>query len=89
MASTSGDEFHPSRTEGVNFPPRSPGCVDASAILWRLHRSGIDVGERWAEGAAAWDAQADGRSHPFNDWHAVMAHLGAGRTTGVERVVAA
>ena len=61
--------------------------VDASALLWRLHLSGHDVGERWSELATAWDSHADGRSYPFNDWHAVMAWLGAGRSGEVERVI--
>ncbi len=61
--------------------------VDASALLWRLHLSGHDVGDRWKELAAAWDAHADGRSYPFNDWHAVMAYLGAGRDADVERIL--
>lgn len=61
--------------------------VDASALLWRLHLTGHDVGDRWQELAAAWDAHADGRSYPFNDWHAVMAYLGAGRTSEVDRIL--
>jgi tetratricopeptide (TPR) repeat protein len=63
--------------------------VDASALLWRLHLTGGDVGERWSELAATWDAHADGRSYPFNDWHAVMAYLGAGRDQDVARITAA
>ncbi|MGF1622412.1 MAG: tetratricopeptide repeat protein [Rhodomicrobiaceae bacterium] len=63
--------------------------VDASALLWRLHLSGHDVGDRWEEVATAWDSHADGRTYPFNDWHAVMAYLGAGRSGEVERIVAA
>lgn len=59
--------------------------VDASALLWRLHLSGVDVGDRWGELAATWDSHADARSYPFNDWHAVMAWLGAGRMADVER----
>lgn len=61
--------------------------VDASALLWRLQLTGHDVGDRWQELAAAWDSHADGRSYPFNDWHAVMAYLGAGRTGEVDRIV--
>jgi tetratricopeptide (TPR) repeat protein len=61
--------------------------VDASALLWRLHLSGHDVGDRWQELAAAWDSHADGRTYPFNDWHAVMAYLGAGRTSEIERMI--
>ena len=63
--------------------------VDASALLWRLHLCGHDVGTRWRELAAAWDSHADGRTYPFNDWHAVMAYLGAGRTGEVDRLVSA
>jgi hypothetical protein len=63
--------------------------VDASALLWRLHVSGMDVTPRWHELADAWEAHADGKTYPFNDWHAVMAFAGAGRTRGVARILAA
>lgn len=63
--------------------------VDASALLWRLHLSGHDVGDRWQELAAAWDNHADGRTYPFNDWHAAMSYLGAGRIGEVDRIVSA
>jgi hypothetical protein len=58
-------------------------------MLWRLHLSGVDVGDRWIELADAWRPHADGVTYPFNDWHAVMAFLGAGLDREVERVVAA
>ncbi|MGE0097577.1 MAG: tetratricopeptide repeat protein [Hydrogenophaga sp.] len=60
--------------------------VDASALLWRLHLSGVDVGDRWLEVAQTWDAHADGKLYPFNDWHAVMAWLGAGRLADAQRL---
>jgi hypothetical protein len=63
--------------------------VDGSALLWRLHLTGQEVGDRWSELATTWDAHADGGSYPFNDWHAVMAYLGSGRKHDVERVIAA
>lgn len=63
--------------------------VDASALLWRIGLAGHEVGDRWLELAAAWDRHADGRLYPFNDWHAVMAYLGAGRGADVERIRAA
>ena len=53
--------------------------ADAAALLWRLHVIGVDVGERWDELAEAWTQHADGRCYPFNDMHAAMALLGAGR----------
>lgn len=60
--------------------------VDAAALLWRLHLSGHDVGDRWQEVSVAWEAQADGRLYAFNDLHAAMAHLGAGRTEALDRM---
>lgn len=63
--------------------------VDASALLWRLELSGADVGERWREVALAWDGHTEGSTYPFNDWHAVMAYLGAGRYSDVDRIVSA
>lgn len=62
--------------------------VDASALLWRLQLAGRDVGDHWQELASAWDAHADGRSYAFNDWHAAMAWLGAGRDADVQRLEA-
>ncbi|NIM41823.1 MAG: tetratricopeptide repeat protein [Hydrogenophaga sp.] len=62
--------------------------VDASALLWRLHLEGHEIGDRWQELATAWDAHADGRSYAFNDWHAAMAWLGAGREAEVRALEA-
>lgn len=53
--------------------------VDQSALLWRLHLSGMDVADRFAQVAGLWEAHADGALYPFNDVHAVMAWLGAGQ----------
>lgn len=63
--------------------------VDASALLWRLHLAGHDVGNRWSELATAWEQHADGKLYPFNDWHACMAYLGAGRDGAVEAILKA
>ncbi len=63
--------------------------VDASALLWRLHLIGQDLGSRWQEVSETWDQHADGKLYPFNDWHAVMSYLGAGRSEEVERILAA
>jgi hypothetical protein len=61
--------------------------VDASAMLWRLHLDGHDVGRRWDQVASNWDEHADGVLYPFNDWHAAMAYLGAGRIDQVDRLI--
>jgi tetratricopeptide (TPR) repeat protein len=68
--------------------PVALDLVDAAALLWRLHLMEADVGGRWQELAAAWDQHADGKTYSFNDWHAVMAYLGAGRDRDVERILA-
>jgi len=57
--------------------------VDAAALLWRLDLSGADVSGRWAEVADTWGPHADGSTYPFNDWHACLADLGAGREAQV------
>ncbi|RUZ74352.1 tetratricopeptide repeat protein [Mesorhizobium sp. M7A.F.Ca.US.006.01.1.1] len=51
--------------------------VDASAVLWRLHLGGVDVGDRWAALAANW-RKAGAGLYAFNDAHAMMAFVGAG-----------
>jgi tetratricopeptide (TPR) repeat protein len=63
--------------------------IDASALLWRLELLGVDTGDRWTELAQAWQAHADGRTYAFNDWHAVMAWLGAGREREVQQMLRA
>jgi len=62
--------------------------VDAAALLWRLHLSGHDVGDRWTELSETWEAQADGALYAFNDLHGAMAHLGAGRDDALETMIA-
>lgn len=52
--------------------------VDASAILWRLHLGGVDVGSRWQGLAANWAPKAWAGNYAFNDAHAMMAFVGAG-----------
>ncbi|MER8555331.1 tetratricopeptide repeat protein [Mesorhizobium sp. M0976] len=52
--------------------------VDASAILWRLHLGGVDVGDRWTALAANWLPKASAGHYAFNDAHAMMAFVGAG-----------
>jgi tetratricopeptide (TPR) repeat protein len=61
--------------------------VDASALLWRLTLRGADVGGRWQPLAEAWAAVEDGY-YAFNDVHALMAFIGAGRNDLCERVLA-
>lgn len=62
--------------------------ADASSLLWRLHLDGIDTGDRFARIADAWQARHDGVGwFAFNDVHAVMALVGAGRLADARTVV--
>jgi tetratricopeptide (TPR) repeat protein len=63
--------------------------LDASALLWRLKLDGIDSGTRFAELANAWESRtADEPWYVFNDLHAVMAFVGAGRFADASAVIA-
>jgi len=63
--------------------------IDASALLWRLHLEGVDVGDRFQQLANAMSRAAEDGIYAFNDLHAVMAFLGAGRTADAERTLKA
>jgi hypothetical protein len=53
--------------------------IDASAMLWRLQLRGVDVGDRWLALADRWTPFAGAGNYAFNDAHAMMAFMGAGR----------
>ena len=63
--------------------------IDASAMLWRLHLRGIDVGNRWHAVADNWAPVATAGNYAFNDAHAMMAFVGAGRRDLADAVLAA
>lgn len=63
--------------------------VDASALLWRLHLRGVDVGTRWIDVAEDWQARGAAGYYAFNDVHAIMACLGAERIDDVAALHAA
>ncbi|MGB9148910.1 MAG: tetratricopeptide repeat protein [Burkholderiales bacterium] len=71
---------------GVPTPAMSLQLVDATALLWRLHLLGADVGNRWHAIAQAW-ANRDKLErgyYAFNDIHALLALIGAGRMEEAE-----
>lgn len=63
--------------------------IDASAMLWRLMLRGIDVGNRWEAVADNWAPVATAGNYAFNDMHAMMAFVGAGRTRAQEAILQA
>lgn len=62
--------------------------IDATAMLWRLHLRGVDVGNRWGELADAWEPLAADAHYAFNDAHAMMAFVAAGREAAAHTVLA-
>lgn len=63
--------------------------IDASALLFRLQLRGVDVSDRWQVLADAWAPVATACNYSFNDAHAVMALVGAGRLEAARAVLAA
>jgi hypothetical protein len=61
--------------------------IDASALLWRLSLRGVDVGSRVAAVADNWAPTAGAGNYAFNDMHAMMAFVGAGRTKEQQAVL--
>jgi hypothetical protein len=60
--------------------------VDAAALLWRLHLLGVDVGDRWAVLADVYATQPRGQ-YAFDDAHAMLAFVGAGREAQAQAVL--
>jgi tetratricopeptide (TPR) repeat protein len=63
--------------------------IDASALLWRLELRGADVGARWQALADGWEGAAEDAFYAFNDVHALIAFIGAGREDLVAKTQAA
>ena len=69
--------------------PVAIDLADTSALLWRLHLDEVDVGDRTDTAADAWASVLDGQApwYVFNDAHAVMAFVAAGRFDDAADVV--
>lgn len=62
--------------------------LDGAALLWRIDLMGGDVGARWDALSDLWQAHEAPGYYAFNDLHAAMAHLGAGRIGQAQALVA-
>ena len=67
--------------------PLAIDLVDATALLWRLHLRGIELGSRWDGVADRWAQLAGAGNYAFNECHAMMAFVGAGRGRGQQAVL--
>lgn len=53
--------------------------LDAVALLWRVHLLGMETGGRWEELADCYQKGDENGFYAFNDMHAMMAFVAAGR----------
>jgi len=64
--------------------------VDVTALMWRLRLMGVDLGQRWQANADAWPVRTqEAGFYAFNDLHAALAQIGAGRLDAVLELTAA
>jgi hypothetical protein len=65
--------------------------VDAASLLWRLALHGAEVGDRWQRLLAGWALAVPGVAggSAFNDVHALLALLGAGKRDEAARWISA
>jgi tetratricopeptide (TPR) repeat protein len=63
--------------------------IDISALLWRLRLMDVDLGGRWSASAAGWPGAPEAGHYAFNDLHALLSLVGAGRLDDATRVVEA
>jgi len=62
--------------------------VDAAALLWRLHLRGVDLGRRWDAMADHYQANSSPGVYAFDDMHAMMSYVGAGRVDAQAELLA-
>lgn len=67
--------------------PVAMEMLDAAALLWRLALEGDDQSVRWNALAQAWDGTVDEPFYAFNDMHAVMSFVGAGRVADAQALI--
>ena len=73
---------------GPNSSGVSLELLDAAALLWRFELAGDPQRERFAELVEPWQQRAEKAFYAFNDAHAVMAYVGAGRFDLAEALIA-
>ncbi len=61
--------------------------LDAAALLWRLKLMNVDVGDRWQELADKWSGSVEDTLYAFNDVHAMMSFVSAGRQQAAQRML--
>ena len=62
--------------------------IDGSALLWRLHLLGHDVGKRWDDVAAKWESRIGHGYYVFNDVNAMMAFAATSNVAAQNKLIA-
>ncbi len=62
--------------------------LDATALLWRLHLEGVNVGARFERVADLWKGKLEDEAgyYAFNDVHAMMSFAATGRSGEIARL---
>lgn len=63
--------------------------LDATALLWRLHLNGVDVGTRWKALADSYEQSDEAGFYAFNDMHAMAAYTATGRARAAAELLEA
>jgi tetratricopeptide (TPR) repeat protein len=82
--------LYDARIHGAAAPDPALQLVDCTALLWRLHLEGVDLGGRAARVADNWAARLETERgfYVFNDMHAMMAFTMAGREAEAAQLAA-
>ncbi|HTC09256.1 MAG TPA: tetratricopeptide repeat protein [Acetobacteraceae bacterium] len=70
-------------------PDQFNDLQNATALLWRLERLGVNVGSRWEELADKAEARTGDATYPLLPPHLMLALAATGRDTAADRFVAA
>jgi hypothetical protein len=76
--------------DGPIFGQRSTvifDMIDASAMLWRWHLRGINLGARWETLADNWTPHIGAGNYAFNDFHSAMAFVGSRRPKSLQTLL--
>ncbi|MFG1925636.1 tetratricopeptide repeat protein [Cryptosporangium sp. NPDC048952] len=80
-------EIYDAAINGPGASGISLQLLDAAALLWRFELAGDRQTERFAALVEPWQRRVENPFYAFNDAHAVMAYVGAGRFELAEALI--
>jgi tetratricopeptide (TPR) repeat protein len=61
--------------------------VDGASLLWRLSLSGVNILDRWNQIVEWYEESNEQGFYAFNDMHAMLAYVGAGKNTRADELI--